>query len=225
MVRRATKESAAANTTPPATRSKRPTWREPRLLMGVALIAISVLLGAKLMAALDDTVGVFVVKEDLAKGSTLTSSDLRATQIRFADAATADLYVSSDDSISGSASLNRDLKAGELLPRQAMDSNATADLVELPISVDSTDLPTTVRQGSTVDVWVTSKAAGSGPVDLKATLVLPEALVISVPGRSDSFAPEATKQVILGVPAKDTEKLAQALGVLADGRVVITRRN
>ena len=177
------------------------------------------------MAALDDTVAVFVVKDNLAKGSLLTTGDLRATQIRFADADTADLYVSADDSISGSASLNRDLKAGELLPRQAMDTSATADLVEVPISVDSTDLPTTVRQGSTVDVWVTSKSAGAAPADLKATLVLPEVLVISVPGRSDTFAPEASKQVILGVPAKDTDELAKALGILADGRVVITRRS
>lgn len=225
MAKKAIKDAAVSTTTPPATRSKRPTWREPRILIGVALIAVSVLLGAKLMAALDDTVAVFVVKDNLAKGSLLTTGDLRATQIRFADADTADLYVSADDSISGSASLNRDLKAGELLPRQAMDTSATADLVEVPISVDSTDLPTTVRQGSTVDVWVTSKSAGAAPADLKATLVLPEVLVISVPGRSDTFAPEASKQVILGVPAKDTDELAKALGILADGRVVITRRS
>lgn len=220
-----TPTATAPGEAPAALRAKRPSWREPRIVIGIILIAASVLIGAKLMAALDDTVGVFALKGDLSRGAELHSGDLTTTRIRFADAATADLYVSSEDELPSGATLAQDLKAGELLPRRAVETEALVDLVEVPISVDSTDLPATVRQGSTVDVWVTTKSAASSPLDNKATLVLPEALVISVPRRSDSFAPEASRQVILGIPAKDSAKLAQALGILADGRVVITRRS
>ena len=73
-------------------------------------------------------------------------------------------------------------------------------------------------------MWVTSKSAGASRPDTAATLVLPEALVIAVPTRSDSFAPESSKQVILGVPAKDSQELADALGVMSEGSIVITRR-
>ncbi len=210
---------------PPAIRARKPTWREPRILIGIALICACVLIGARLMSSMDDTVGVFVVRSDLARGAAVGPEQLRVTQIRFADAQTADLYISAQDSIPGSATLNRDLKAGELLPRRAIQTNAQVDLTEVPISVETADLPATVRQGSTVDVWVTTRAAGAAPTDIRARLVLDQALVISVPRGSDSFAPQATRQIILGIPAEQTDDLAQALGALSDGRVVITRRS
>ncbi|MEZ5160456.1 MAG: hypothetical protein R2709_06705 [Marmoricola sp.] len=176
------------------------------------------------MASLDDTVGVWALRTDLSKGSKIADSELTVTQIRFTDAATADLYVSADDEIASDTSINRDLQAGELLPRSAIDAEPRQELIEVPISVESANLPATVRQGSTVDVWVTSKSAGASRPDTAATLVLPEALVIAVPTRSDSFAPESSKQVILGVPAKDSQELADALGVMSEGSIVITRR-
>lgn len=208
----------------PAIRNKRPSWRDPRIIAGIVLIAASVLIGAKLMASLDDTVGVWALRTDLSKGSKIADSELTVTQIRFTDAATADLYVSADDEIASDTSINRDLQAGELLPRSAIDAEPRQELIEVPISVESANLPATVRQGSTVDVWVTSKSAGASRPDTAATLVLPEALVIAVPTRSDSFAPESSKQVILGVPAKDSQELADALGVMSEGSIVITRR-
>ena len=209
----------------PATRNKRPSWRDPRIIAGIVLIAASVLIGAKLMASLDDTVGVWAMREDLSKGSKIADSELIVTQIRFTDAATADLYVSADDDIASGASINRDLHAGELLPRSAIDPEPREELIEVPISVESANLPATVRQGSTVDVWVASKSAGASRSDTAATLVLPEALLIAVPTRSDSFAPESSKQIILGIPAKDSQELAEALGVMSEGSVVITRRS
>ena len=47
---------AADTEVPRATRSRRPGWRNPRLLIGLALVAGSVLVGARLVAAADDTV-------------------------------------------------------------------------------------------------------------------------------------------------------------------------
>ena len=53
---------------PRAPRSRRPGWRNPRLLLGLVLVAGSVVLGARLLAAADDTVGVWAVARDLPAG-------------------------------------------------------------------------------------------------------------------------------------------------------------
>jgi hypothetical protein len=99
-----------------------------------------------------------------------------------------------------------------------------ADLVEVPISVVSDDLPATVRQGSVVDVWVAPKVAAVGGAKVKAVLVLTDVVVVAVPRTSDTLAPQTTRQVIVGVPAERSDDLGVALGGISDGRVVIARK-
>lgn len=209
---------------PHATRSRRPGWRNPRLLLGVVLVAGSVLLGARVLAAADDTVGVWSVARDLPAGATLGAADLERRQVRFPDAGTADTYVASGTEVPSDATLNRPVSAGELLPRSAIAEKQTADLVEVPISVASDDLPATVRQGSTVDVWVSPDVAAVGGGTVKAVKVLTDVVVVAVPGAADTLAPQATRQVIVGVPADRSEDLGAALGGISDGRVVIARK-
>src|SRR3954463_4573862 len=45
--------------TPPATRLSARRWRDPRVVVGVGLVALSVLLGTTLLGAADDTVAVW----------------------------------------------------------------------------------------------------------------------------------------------------------------------
>ena len=74
-------------------RSRRAGWRNPRLLLGVVLVAGSVLLGARLLAAADDTVGVWALSRDLPAGATVGKGDLERRQIRFPDVDTANGYL------------------------------------------------------------------------------------------------------------------------------------
>ena len=46
----------------------------------------------------------------------------------------------------------------------------------------------------------------------------------SLPAGDDGLAPSTTQQVIVGVDESRAGDLAEALGQLADGRVVLTRR-
>ncbi|MBN9374777.1 MAG: hypothetical protein J0I40_05175, partial [Cellulomonas sp.] len=48
---------------PVAQRLRRPGWRDPRLLTGLALVAASVALGSWALRAAERTVPVFVVRE------------------------------------------------------------------------------------------------------------------------------------------------------------------
>src|SRR3954447_14106205 len=209
---------------PRAQRSRRPGWRNPRLLLGLLLVAASVVAGARLMAAADDTVAVWTVARDLPAGATLTDGDLERRQLRFPDEATADGYLAATDDPPAAATLNRPVSKGELLPRAAIAQKAGADLVEVPISVAVDDLPATVRQGSVVDIWVAPKVAAVGGQRSTAVPVLRDVVVVAVPRGSNSLAPESTRQVIVGVPADRAGELGKALGGISDGRVVVTRK-
>lgn len=209
---------------PRATRSRRPGWRNPRLLLGVVLVAGSIVLGARLLTAADDTVGVWAVTRDLPAGAALDQDDLERRRVRFTDHATADGYLAAGEEVPAGATLNRPVSGGELLPRAAFATTSGPDLVEIPISVLSDDLPATVRQGSVVDVWVAPKVSAVGAVKVKAARVLSDVVVVAVPRSSEGFAPQATRQVIVGVPAAGADDLATALGGMSDGRVVVARK-
>jgi len=207
-----------------ATRTRPPGWRNPRLVVGLLLVAGSVVLGARLLASADDTVGVWVLSRDLPAGALLEEGALESQRVRFPDAATADLYLATTDRPPRGATLDRPLAAGELLPRAAFAGDGGADLVEVPISVGSDDLPATVRQGSAVDVWVTPEVPAVHESKVVAVPVLTDVVVVAVPGAADSLAPQATRQVIVGVPEERAEELASALGGISAGRVIIARK-
>lgn len=216
-----------------ATRHRRATWRNPRIVVGVLIVAACVLLGARLMRASDDTVGVWAVARDLPQGASLAASDLEVRQVRFQDAGSADRYLLASQRLPAKTVLGREVRAGELLPRSAIaDSNGPA-LVEVPLSVQTNDLPATVRQGSRVDVWVTpdqsvateaAPANGSNGSNGRAVRVLTEVVVVAVPRRADSLAPDSSRQVIVGVSPQAAPGLDTALGALSRGRVVIARK-
>ncbi|MCW2818234.1 MAG: hypothetical protein JWR42_1021 [Marmoricola sp.] len=232
MRRPATATRATTSTGPPrtetprpptATRARRPGWRNPRLLLGLVLVAGSVVLGARLLAAADDTVGVWAVARDLPAGATVGEADLERRQVRFPDSATADAYLSSSDPVPSGSTLNRPVSQGELLPRSTFARATGTDLVEVPVSVAEDDLPATVRQGSVVDVWVTPEVT-TGTGGVRATRVLTDVTVVAVPRATDSLAPRATRQVIVGVPTDRAAGLGEALGGISDGRVVVARK-
>lgn len=187
------------------------------------ILAGSVLLSVRLLASADDTVGVWAVRRDLPAGATLTADGLVRKQIQFGDSDVASRYLSADQEPPTGQALTSAVRADELLPRAALRSRTGARLVEVPISVALDDMPATVQPGSSVDVWVAPKTVGSGSAP-KARKVLAEVVVVSLPPSGSSFAPFATRQVIVGVPAAREAQLDDALGAISAGRVVLTRR-
>ncbi len=49
------------------------------------LVLLSVAAGSKLLAAADDTVEVWRLSHDLSPGATITTDDVEATRVHFAD--------------------------------------------------------------------------------------------------------------------------------------------
>ena len=215
-------DAARVEPSPPAVRATRPTWRDPRLAVGLALVCGSVLLGARVMAGADDTVAVLAARAPLAAGQQVTAEDLAAVRLRFTSAADADRYLGADTDLGDGSVLVRAVGAGELVPRAAVVPEAERALVELPISLDPGRVPAAVRTGSTVDVWVSSGHGENKPSAL-AEQLLSGVPVLSA-SRPVSAGPGGLRQVVVGVSAADESKLARVVSRLADDSLLLVRR-
>ena len=207
---------------PPAERPRRSRWRDPRLVIGIAVIALCAVLGARLVGGSSDTVAVWATRTALPVGRQVDAADLVRRDVRFADQTQADRYLSADSDLPDGATLARAVGAGELLPRAALAASSTATVIEVPLSVDTQSVPATVGVGSTVDVWVTpDKGDGASG---RSLLVFDDVSVISVQRTATTLGPTATRQVIVGVGDDQEERLARSIAALTSGSIVLTAR-
>ncbi len=217
---------SSANHIPPAQRASKPGWRDPRLWVGVAIIAVSVVGGARLLSAADNTTAVLAVETDLAPGDSITADDVTSREVRFTDDADRDRYILATDSLPAGSRMTRSIASGELLARSALGTTLETGVIEIPINVDSGQVPPSVGAGSIVNVWVAGDAGvgdGAGAIP-EAVLVLEGVVVIEAPQVVDSFGATGQRQLVIGVPADQATELPGALGAAASGRVVITRQ-
>ncbi|UMG91771.1 hypothetical protein [Nocardioides sp. TF02-7] len=201
---------------PPAARVTRAGWRDPRLWIGVLLVAGSVVLGARVLAAADDSVAVWALAGDVGPGTVLDEGDLVAVRVGFADDTDLDRYLPTDEALPEGALLVRGLGAGELLPRAALGDANAAGTVRLPLDVEPHRVPPTVDVGSVVDVWVGVAGSGSGPgtgrgtgpgagpgasapTDPAAGPALAAVTVVDAPPADESIAVSGTRQLVLAV--------------------------
>jgi hypothetical protein len=199
---------AAVPSGPTPRRVRPPRWLDLRLVLGVLLVLGSVLVGARVVSAADATVPVWAAATDLAAGSELTTADLVTVRVRLDDAA--DAYVSAGTRPEG-RSLGRAVRAGELLPRSALEQ--PADLVHLALPVQSGYVPPALRRGQLVDVYaVADPAAAAAESDV--TLVVSRAPVQALSGRSEGVLSAATTtvQVVVAVPGDAAPDVLAAVG-------------
>ena len=213
---------------PPATRRATARWRDPRLVVGLAVVAGCALLGARLLASADDSVTVWAAGAALSPGQRVTSADLVRTQVRFRSQDDADRYLSAAE-LPADATVDRVVGEGELLARSALGDPATRTLTEVPLSVGTEAVPDTVSVGSTVDVWVTPQPAASGAAAgtaaaQRSARVFDDVRVVSAPAPADSLGPTATRQVIVGVAPDQEALLPRAIAALVAGDVLLTAR-
>lgn len=151
---------------------RRPRWRDPRLGIGVLLVAVSVALGAWIFAQADKTQAIYRAGAPIAVGEgagtaalELINVNLGAASERYAAPEGAD-PLNLDD---GDVVFIRAVPAGELVPRSSLGS--AADLHLRPLSVPVAN-SAPVEVGSIVDLWVSPvdvTGAESGEPELVAT--------------------------------------------------------
>ena len=136
---------------PPVRRTSRAWWRDARVLAGVALIVVSMLVGARLLTGNDDTVTAWQATRDLAPGAVVSGDDVVAVAI---PATLAGAYA--DGSGLPTSPLDRPLLAGEILPTPVDVTPGDARWVTVP--VEPLHAPVDLAPGERVDVWATEGA-------------------------------------------------------------------
>lgn len=215
---------------PTAQRSSRPGWRDPRLWVGVVLVAGSVVAGARIIGAADDTVPVWAAEADLGAGTPLAEDDLVRRQVRFSDGDDLAAYLRADEPLPD-GQLLRAVGSGELLPRAAVGSAAQSGTVQLPIAVEPEQVPPSVDAGAVVDVYVVAPAGlGAGPGGASGRAggevepALAGASVVAAPPIEESFGTTGRRQLVLAVPEADAQRFFGLLGAADQATVTVVRR-
>src|SRR5471032_1731462 len=103
---------------PSATRLKSPSWLDGRLVIGVVLVLLSVVVGAKIIASSQRYDVMWAASRDIAPGTTLIKADLLQVDVRFKDHGA--LYISA----AGASPVGRvtvaPLADGQLIPMAAV---------------------------------------------------------------------------------------------------------
>ncbi len=201
---------------PPAQRLHGSRWKDPRLWIGVVLVLASVVVGARLLAAADDTVSVWALSDDLAAGSAVDAGDVSVVDVHFDSSAAAERYVSADDPLPSGMHLTRDVGAGELLATSALSADPDSAPAQLPLAVAPAGMPSDLAAGDRADLW----AVPTDDNPAAPTMVLDGVTVVSVstagPGGVGS-----QRQVLVTIPT--TADIARVLAALRGADVVLIR--
>ena len=208
---------------PPAGRLATPSWLDTRLVLGVLLVLVSVVVGARVLAAADRTQLVWAAARDLAPGTVLQEDDLRPVEVRLLSARDGYLGAPSRDYVG--YVVERELLAEELVPVRALvapdDGGTELRLVSVP--VEPGRYPSDLARAQRVDVWSTPDD-GTAPApseDAGSRLVL-EAVPVAreASGGSALTGGSGEQAVVLAVAPDDVAGLVAAM---ASGRIDLVR--
>ena len=200
---------------PRAVRLARPRWLDVRLVVGVVIVLVSVVLGARLVATVDDTYEVWSVRDDLGARTTLTADDLVPVAVSLGDGARR--YLSVSTSPVGRV-LTRPLARGELIPLAALLNPEVADLRRVVIEVDRLSA-SGLRRGQVVDVYAVPSADPGVDTPTPPRLVVGAVTVAAVSGEAGGLAASGrTSGITLLL---DSATVPALLAAEEEGRIVL----
>lgn len=200
---------------PVAPRLRRPTWRDPRLLVGIVIVALAVALGSWAVSSAGRTMPVYAADGVLTPGTPLDADRLRAVDVRLG--AAAEHYLRADEPLPDGLVARTVVEDGELVSRTALGPADDVDVRSVAVPV-STGLSDRIRSGAVVDLWYVPEA---GDDDAAAPTALVSAVVVEQVDTGDSglvVTSGATLHVL--VSTADLPGVLAALG--ADGTIAVT---
>jgi hypothetical protein len=194
-------EPRAGELSPTPKRTQPPRWFDLRLVLGVALVIGSVLLGAKIVSGARATYRMVAVTRDLAAGTTLRSGDLRRVDVRL-PARGAGVYVHDTAGAVG-RQLSRALAKGELVPLAAVSEQAAATTLSVPLAAGRAPA---LHAGQRVELWLSSKQCPS-------LVLLADVTVQEVHAGSAAVGAASGQDVVLSVPPPLADRVVTALAL------------
>lgn len=198
---------------PVAKRLQRPGWRDTRLLVGVFLVLLATVLGAKAVASFDDRVPMYQATQAIKPGDRLGAGNLKRVEVLLGDVGSA--YRSASAPLPDDAYAVRTVPAGELLPNEAIGKAADLTVQPLTVRVDAVQVGG-LDGGSLVDVYVNAatdrvgSAATAAPTGPKR--LLESVTVASVTKDASRFgSSSSTSAVQILVPRANVSDLIAAI--------------
>ena len=196
-----------------ANRLRAPSWRDPRLLVGILLVLGSVVAGARLVASFDHRVPVYAAAVALAPGQAVRPDQLARVDVALGGQA--ERYLSAETTFSTGTVALRQVEAGELVPASALGrAHQVGKPVMVPIDQDAAGL---LSVGDLVDVWVNARLPGAASTGAQAygtpVRMLSQAAVGQVPDPVNGRLGGArgTVGVQIMVPAEQVERVIGAV--------------
>lgn len=222
---------------PKASRLASLRWLDTRLVLGVLLVLISVVIGARVLSSADQSQLVWAATGDLTIGSELAAGDLEPVRVRLFDNSARYLDAGSPAPIG--YVLARGIGRGELLPDEALRKpEVDVDYRSVTVAVEPGHFPPSLRAEQKVDVWVTPRrepgavapdpsasprdpatdggesGGGAGGVELAgAQLVLQQLTVVTGPSDSQGLGSSTAQPVVVQVRPRDVATLVSAMSL------------
>lgn len=184
---------------------------DPRLLIGIVLIAASTTGVWALVSGLDDSVEVYAARGTITPGTRIDAADLDTQSVRLG--ATAGRYLAPGDLPDGGFVVLRTIEEGELVPDSAVDEVDRTGLATVVVPSRGA-LPSGLGAGATVDVWAARQIDRDG-FEPPAVLVA-DAEIAGIQEPEGMVASEGASVELL-IPR---EKVAALLQALASGDAI-----
>jgi hypothetical protein len=185
---------------------------DPRLLIGLLLVAGSVAGVVGIVSTADDSVQVYAAARTLTPGQRVTADDLTAVSVRLDSAASR--YVSLGALPAGGVLVGRTVASGELVPISALGTTEGSRLASLVLVV-AKQLPGSLVAGTTADVWAAVPQEG-GEYETARVIVSGAVIVRLIDDSSIVSGSEVTGIEVL-VPRSS---IARVLDVIANDAVI-----
>lgn len=191
-----------------APRLAKPSWKDPRLLIGILMVLASVAGVVALVGNADKTVPMYAAKDALVVGQKVSHDSFRIVQVQLGEVD--GQYLDPAAALEGNMVAIRMVPRDELVPRSSIGHTDALDRKPASVSVDE-PLPKEVEVGTHVDVWVSLPDERNGfqaPV-----LMLPGAEVAALNVASTSLGSGKNTQLMVLVT---DEQMPKFLGAVAN---------
>ena len=178
---------------------------DPRLIIGIVLIAASTTGVWALVSGFDDSIEVYVARDTITAGSAIEIDDLAVESVRLGSSA--GRYLLADQLADRDLVATRTVPAGEFVPRSAVDE---ADRTGLSVVVVPSrgPVPKGLSAGDRIDVW-SARAVERGTFEPPKVLISDAEIAGLV--ESEGMVQSAGVSVELLVPREKVAALLQAL--------------
>jgi hypothetical protein len=198
----------SAGTVSGGARLKKPSWKDPRLVVGILLVLASMAGVISVLGAADQTTEAYAAREPIAVGEPLTEDKLHRVKVRLGDLEPR--YLTPQSGLAKGLVAVQRIGKDQLVPH---DSLGEQDLLERkPVAVTIEEvLPAQAVAGSRVDVWVALPDARNG--FSQPTLLLAGAEIAQLTPGSTALGSARSTVVMVLVP---DSQMPQLLGAQAN---------